>query len=1048
MKKTYLLLSTILISIGGALAQGDDCANALSITAGVHSADGPSSGGGYDHICASPGWATGTNSDWYSFTPPCNGTIDVSSDYIVNGGGFDSRLTILSGTCGSLSCEANDDDGGTVVNFASKVNNMPVVGGTTYYFQWDDRWGSTGPFEWTLDFTIIGGIQGPTATPYIDSAVITWVDESVPLPGISNWNIEYGLNGFTQGSGTVVNVSGTQSDTYLIVTDLLPETSYCYYIAVGTGPCAGNYQGPFCFTTLPLCPAPIDPTVNVGPTSALLDWELGFVETEWDLEYGLSGTIIGAGTQNYGLISSVDSITGLTSCTDYDWYVRAVCTNYTPTEYSVWVGPNNFSTDCICPAPSDLDASVNADSEFNYNINWVSNGSETNWEIQYDTAGFFFGSGQTANAIDTADTLTGLVPNTIYEYYVRAICTSTGTMSGWAGPFQFTTEIFCPEPIGIGINNLSTNSVNLNWPVDGFTSNWTIEWGPNGFALGTGTNSPVLSNNVTLTSLTPETDYCYYVQSNCGSTADSSSSWAGPYCWTTLSACQVPSNLSVLNITGTAITLDWQPGGSETSWNVKWGIPGFDPVNGPASDSALGVTTSWIYVTGLNPGSSYEFYVQADCGGTDGTSSWAGPYSFNTVLTNDLACNAIELLVDGNVNAHTNAGATVNGEQAIIPPMNWQNIPGHWDDGNNVAAPVWFKFKAPASGKVKISTVNSITTSAGTRTEIALYATGNCAILAGFNLLAANTYSFEVNGLNGSTPGSDVLSCELNPGQYYYMMVDTDGSSTPGVFGISVTNVDENNAGTATPDTVCGDGTPVELFDLIDNYSTTSGTWYNPSITNPNFTTSGANPTITLPTGAGTYSFDYLISNACGRDTVTSFVTTVAPPSAGLDGSFTTCNTDDVILVSHLNGIVQLGGTWSDVNGIQNVSNGIFHGNNVQLGTYVFAYVVGGNGACGGDTALVTITLTDDCLGLDNNSVSNLSVYPNPVSDVLTIANLQVEGDAIITLYDAQGKIVVRNEVSNITGNYTIDMTALETGVYMVEVITESTSEKARIIRK
>ncbi|MFK8039300.1 MAG: T9SS type A sorting domain-containing protein, partial [Crocinitomicaceae bacterium] len=460
------------------------------------------------------------------------------------------------------------------------------------------------------------------------------------------------------------------------------------------------------------------------------------------------------------------------------------------------------------------------------------------------------------------------------------------------------------------------------------------------------------------------------------------------------------------------------------------------------------------------------YYVRAVCGGLDGNSLWEGPFCFATALSNDLACGAIELLTDGVVNLHTNEGATINGENQIDPPysdaINNQLNQVFWMDNwqgenNGVEAPVWFKIKATASGKVEVSTFNDITDNAGTRTEIALYEVGNCNVISNFNLLAANTYAnrFGFNG-NPSTSanaprGSRILACDLDPGVYYYVLLDnysgTQAGMEPGIFGISVTDIPEPNSGMATPLNLCGDGSPVDLFDAIDGFSTISGTWYNPSAVNPGFITQGTASVISLPAGAGTYSFDYVIANACGTDTVSTSITTVQGPNAGMDGYFSTCNTEDVVLLNHLQGFADLGGSWSDVNNQFNVSNGIFSAYGVQYGTYPFYYIVAGNGVCPPDTAMVAINLNSNCLGVDESSVSTLEIFPNPVNDVLTIANLSIEGNATVLVYDAQGKMVISQDISNHSGNYTINMSQLESGLYVVEVNSEVNNNKVRVIK-
>ncbi|MFD1551632.1 hypothetical protein DNU06_02990 [Putridiphycobacter roseus] len=1042
MKKIYFIFSMVFFGSITAFAQGETCATAVSVTSGLHSADGPSSGGGNSNVC----FNGGTDADWYKFTPVCDGDLSIDNGLPQNpSAGI--RLSVYSGDCATgLTCEYTSP--GSVIYAANTT--LSVVGGTTYYIEWDDSWiNNSAPFDWTMDYQVSGGVTGVASNTQTNGAILSWSPNGTEAA----WDIQYGPSGFNLGSGTTFTEDSI-GGPYTILGGLLPNTTYDFYIAIaGTG----CFVGPITFTTQPLCPAPTNLTTSPTSSSAILDWDLGATENAWDLQYGPIGTPL----NDIGMLyngspsSSAFNALNLASCQDYHWYVRAVCTNFTPTLYSAWVGPVEFSTDCVCPEPSNLSAAPGV-TAFDYNLSWTAGGTETAWDVQYGPQGFLINSAQ-ALPIVSAPTnnpflLTGLSPGTDYDYYVRAACGSTpDSLSDWVGPYAFTTDIFCPTPTGLGVSNITINSADISWNIDGSTTEWTLEWGAPGFTLGTGTNNTLLSNNAILTGLSVATEYCYYVKANCGATPDLTSAWAGPYCFTTLASCPSPSNLSVANVSFTSATLDWQPGASETSWDVEWGTAGFTIGSGSGSATVSG--NSDYYATGLTVSAPYEFYVRANCGAPDGSSVWVGPFEFTTTLTNDLPCDAIELLVDGNVNVHTNLGATST-ESAVSPP--WAYAYGDNWYGSATAYPmqntVWFKFKAPASGKVEISTVNSVTQAFNTSTEIALYTVGLCSNFATYNNLGANTWS--TNTYRPATKGSKILSCDLNPGQYYYVMLDnfsnTSGTigSGPGGFGISVTDIPTPSAGTATPISICGNGEAFDLFDAIDGYTSTSGTWYNPSALNAGFQVNGSNSVVSLPAGSSVYPFDYVIATSCGSDTISTTITTSFAPEAGMDGAFTTCNTDDVVLINHLNGQAQMGGTWSDVNDQVNVSNGIFHAYGKQYGSYNFYYIVSGDGSCPADTAVVTVTLTDNCLGLDDNaSVNNLEVYPNPVNDVLTINNLVVEGNAVINVFDAQGKLVISSNVSNNNGNKTIDMSALDAGVYVVELTSEMNNQKVRVVK-
>lgn len=103
-------------------------------------------------------------------------------------------------------------------------------------------------------------------------------------------------------------------------------------------------------------------------------------------------------------------------------------------------------------------------------------------------------------------------------------------------------------------------------------------------------------------------------------------------------ACMSPTNLSAGTITLTTAVLDWTNGATETAWNIQYGTSGF----ALGSGTIVPVTAHPYTLTGLTAGTSYEYYVQADCGGV-GTSSWTGPFAFNT------ACDVVTTFpwVDG-----------------------------------------------------------------------------------------------------------------------------------------------------------------------------------------------------------------------------------------------------------------------------------------------------------------------------------------------------------------------------------------------------------------
>ena len=83
--------------------------------------------------------------------------------------------------------------------------------------------------------------------------------------------------------------------------------------------------------------------------------------------------------------------------------------------------------------------------------------------------------------------------------------------------------------------------------------------------------------------------------------------------------------LSAGGMTANSANLSWTPGGSETSWNIQYGISGF-PVG---TGNTVSATTNPFLLTGLNPSTCYDYYIQAVCSAND-LSQWSGPFTFCT----------------------------------------------------------------------------------------------------------------------------------------------------------------------------------------------------------------------------------------------------------------------------------------------------------------------------------------------------------------------------------------------------------------------------------
>jgi hypothetical protein len=95
--------------------------------------------------------------------------------------------------------------------------------------------------------------------------------------------------------------------------------------------------------------------------------------------------------------------------------------------------------------------------------------------------------------------------------------------------------------------------------------------------------------------------------------------------WEVNSTCVEPTALSAVSISNTSADLTWTPGGSETSWDIQWGLQNFTLGSGTI---VSGVSNPHTLIN-LTENTSYKYYVRAVCDGNV-LSPWAGPFIFKT----------------------------------------------------------------------------------------------------------------------------------------------------------------------------------------------------------------------------------------------------------------------------------------------------------------------------------------------------------------------------------------------------------------------------------
>ena len=271
----------------------------------------------------------------------------------------------------------------------------------------------------------------------------------------------------------VNNEPPTLGQTYTIDLSAYTGTSYIFAIWATDGSVNDieDYDfhiGNFSIQQAPPCSIPTAlSSSNLTTDSASLSWTENGTAVQWEISYGSAGFTPGTGTQ---VVANANpfNLTGLTSNTAYDWYVRAICG---VGDTSNWSDSSSFTT-LACLDPTALSsANVSVDSA---SLSWTENGSAIQWEISYGSTGFTAGSGTQIIANTNPFNLLNLNPNTSYDWYVRSICGS-GDTSNWSDTAVFTTlppplPNFPYYPVGIINTEDATTGISDSLNVDVATS--------------------------------------------------------------------------------------------------------------------------------------------------------------------------------------------------------------------------------------------------------------------------------------------------------------------------------------------------------------------------------------------------------------------------------------------------------------------------------------------------------------------------------------------------------------------------------------------------
>jgi gliding motility-associated-like protein len=422
-----------------------------------------------------------------------------------------------------------------------------------------------------------------------------------------------------------------------------------------------------------------------------------------------------------------------------------------------------------CPRPTGLTATTVTN--VSATLGWTNVGPATAWQVIALPCGSPIPTAATPGWVPAPTNpfvLTGLNQATCYDFYVMGVCSPTDSSTP-SNAYTATTQVTPPACGGnfydtggpsasYAANANSTVTICPANPGDVVTVTFSAFATENNFDFlrvydGNSAAAPLLAT-LTGTAIPPaftssSINGCLtFVFTSDGSVQ--SAGWAASVTCSPAPTCpRKPITLTATQVTSTSALLGWTETGTATQWQVLV-LPAGSPVPVPGTTGTI-VNSNPALITGLNPSTTYTFFVSALCTPTD-ASYWSNGFNFTTAPANDECATA----TFAPVNANAFCNQTVPGTLSLATGSVGTPIApciGTADDD------VWYQFIATNS-YLNVSLQNVLGST--TNLNFAVYS-GSCAGLTQVFCSAAGALQGTLNG--------------LTVGQTYYIRVYSNAAT-------------------------------------------------------------------------------------------------------------------------------------------------------------------------------------------------------------------------------------------------------------------------------
>ena len=348
------------------------------------------------------------------------------------------------------------------------------------------------------------------------SADISW---TAPVNVPSNGYDYYYATTNTAPVATTTPSGSITTGTTANLTALYPSTQYYYWVRSNCGTETSSWSASGTFTTA--CVAFTVPSLETFAT---------FIPTCWSKSSGgdlaTGPTTPGGGAWYSDGFANV----GTTGAIKYNFFTANTNDWFISPQYVIPATGYEIKFDAAATQYGNTNAPTTPWEADDY-IEVLASTGTSNWSVLYTFDANNSPSNTGSISIININAYAGQSVRFAFRM-VQGTDNGNADIEFFVDNFQVRQTPTCPEPNALSVATITTNSAVLAWTEMGTSTTWNVEYGPAGYTQGTGgTLVPgVTANPYTLIGLTPNTQYDYYVQADCGT---STSYWTGPFSFVT-----------------------------------------------------------------------------------------------------------------------------------------------------------------------------------------------------------------------------------------------------------------------------------------------------------------------------------------------------------------------------------------------------------------------------------------------------------------------------------------------------------------------------------